>query len=128
MAGPLEVEGARKLRASLKQAGLDVQDLKDAHKAVAEMVLEKSRPKAPRRTGRLAGDARAAGQASAAIVRIGRKSVPYAGPIHWGWPSRGIKPNPWLWETAQTTHDAWENTYLQALETIIDRIEGAPGP
>jgi len=126
--GPaLQVDGARQLRASLRRAGLSVQDLKDAHRAVAETVKAEAAPRAPRRTGRLAASVRASGTQSAAIVRAGKKAVPYAGPIHWGWPARNITAQPWLAETAQRTEHKWTATYLDALEHIIDTIEGAPG-
>jgi hypothetical protein len=123
----LEVEGARKLRASLKAAGVGVQDLKDAHKAVADQVARDARPVTPRRSGRLAASVRTSGTQTAAIIRAGKKAVPYAGPIHWGWPSRGIAPQPWLADTAAATQGTWENTYMQALERIIDTIEGTQG-
>jgi hypothetical protein len=129
MPGPvMRVEGARTLRASLKAAGLSVQDLKDAHRQVADQVLAASRPVAPHRTGRLAASMRASGTQTAAIVRAGGARVPYAGPIHWGWPARHIKAQPWLADTAASTQSTWEGTYLSALEHIIDSIEGAPGP
>jgi hypothetical protein len=129
MAGPaLEVDGARQLRASLKRAGLSVQDLKDAHRQVAELVAAKAVPDAPRRTGRLASTVRPAGTQSAAIVRAGSARVPYAGPIHWGHPSRGIAAQPWLAEAAEDTQDTWETTYLKALEAIIETVEGTTTP
>jgi hypothetical protein len=124
----LQVVGARTLRASLKQAGLDVQDLKDAHKAVAELVRRESQPRAPRRTGRLAASERASGTQSAAIVRAGSARLPYGPPIHWGWEAHHIAAQPWIYETAQATEPTWAGTYLHALETIINHIEGAPNP
>lgn len=124
----MRVEGARTLRATLKAAGIGVQDLKDAHKVVADQVLRDARPVAPRRTGRLAASMRSSGTQAAAIVRAGGARVPYANPIHWGWEKRNIAPNRWLWETGQRTQHTWEGTYLAALEKIIDTIEGAPGP
>lgn len=128
MAGPsLQVDGARKLRATLKQAGIDVQDLKDAHRAVADLVDREAEPHAPRRSGRLVRTERAAGTQSAAIVRVGRASVPYAGPIHWGWPARHIKPNPWIADAAERSETTWTGTYLHAIETIVNSIEGIPG-
>jgi hypothetical protein len=123
----LQVDGARQLRASLRRAGLSVQDLKDAHKEAADVVKAEAAPRAPRRTGRLAASVRTSGTQSAAIIRAGRKAVPYAGPIHWGWEARNIAANPWLWEAAQRTESKWTRTYLDALEHIIDTIEGAPG-
>ena len=50
----VRVEGARTLRASLKAAGLGVQDLKDAHKVVADQVLAAARPVRCGVTGRAA--------------------------------------------------------------------------
>lgn len=128
MARPgLQVEGGRQLRRSLKQAGLDVQDLKDAHREAAELVKREADPNGPRRSGRLVASTRAAGTQAAAIVRVGTARVPYAGPIHWGWPARHIAANPWVATAAETTEPAWSQTYLDALETIIHAIEGVPG-
>jgi hypothetical protein len=71
---------------------------------------------------------RGSGTQAAAIVRAGRAAVPYAGPIHWGWPSRHIKAQPWLYDAAVASQEQWTGVYLAALEKIIDDIEGAPGP
>lgn len=124
----VEVEGLRTLRRTLKAAGHSLQDLKDAHNEVAQLVVRAAAPNAPRRTGALAGTDRGSGTQSAAIVRAGRASVPYAGPIHWGWPARHITAQPWLYEAAVDSQDQWTGVYLRALQHIIDTIEGAPGP
>ena len=124
----VQVQGAATLRRTLKRAGLDVQDLKDAHRDVAELVARRARPTAPHRTGRLAHTIRPAGTQSAAIVRAGRAAVPYANVIHWGWPARNIAAQPWLADAAAATQPGWEQTYLDALTAIIAEIEGAPGP
>jgi len=124
----VQVEGARQLRATLKKAGLDVQDLKDAHRKVAEQVAHDALPDTPRRSGDLARSLRPAGTQTAAIVRAGRKAVPYAAAIHWGSPRQHIKPQPWIYNAAQRTQNTWTGTYLAALETIIDAIEGVPTP
>jgi hypothetical protein len=124
----LEVDGLRTLRRTLKQAGVSLADLKDAHNQVAQLVVRAAEPAAPRRTGALAASMRGSGTQAAAIVRAGRASVPYAGPIHWGWPSRHIPAQPWIYDAAQNSQDQWTGLYLAALEKIIDEIEGAPGP
>jgi hypothetical protein len=96
---------------------------------VAGIVHARAQPHAPHGpTGRLAGSERPAGTASAAIVRAGFASTPYAGPIHWGWPKRHIKAQPWIYDAATSTESQWTATYMAALEHIIDTIEGAPGP
>jgi hypothetical protein len=127
--GPaLRVEGGKTLRRTLKEAGIGLADLKDAHAQVAQLVVRAAEPAAPHRTGALAATMRGSGQAGAAVVRAGRASVPYAGPIHWGWPARHIKAQPWIYDAAQASAEQWTGLYLAALEKIIDGIEGAPGP
>ncbi|MET0995457.1 MAG: HK97 gp10 family phage protein [Mycobacterium sp.] len=124
----VEVQGLRTLRRTLKAAGLSLQDLKDAHADVARVVVVAAAPRAPRRTGKLVSTDRGSGTQSAAVVRAGGARVPYAGPIHWGWPARHIKAQPWLYDAAVASQQRWEGVYLTALEHIIDKIEGAPGP
>jgi hypothetical protein len=127
--GPaVKVEGLRNLQRTLKAAGVSLQDLKDEHARVAAIVVRAAAPRAPVRTGRLLASTRGAGTQSAAIVRAGRASVPYAGPIHWGWPARHIKAQPWLYDAAVASQDEWTGEYLSALEHIIEQVEGAPGP
>lgn len=127
MATPaFQVEGAAALRRSLKKAGVDVQDLKDVNRQVADIVHAAAATKAPVRTGRLKGTERAAGTQAAAIVRAGGARTPYAGPIHWGWPARHITAQPWIQEAAESTEARWANTYMAALEAVVQAIEGAP--
>lgn len=128
MAGAqLRVEGLNNMRRTLKRAGVEVQGLKEAHAAAAQVVANRAAPNTPQRTGRLAGSLRPAGQVGMAVVRAGRASVPYAGAIHWGWPARGISAQPWIYDAAQDSRDQWENEYRKELEKIIDKIEGVPG-
>jgi hypothetical protein len=122
------VDGLRTLRKSLKAAGLKLDDLKAAHAAVAQIVVREAAPHAPRRKGALAATTRGSGTQSAAVVRAGLAAVPYAGPIHWGWPSRNITAQPWLYDAAVDSRERWTGQYLSALEDIIATIEGAPGP
>lgn len=117
----LQVEGARELRRALKAAGVGIQDLKDANRQVADVVLAAADP--PHRTGRLAGSERAAGTQAAAIVRAGGARTPYAGPIHWGWPARNIVANPWITRAAESTEARWMAEYQQHIDTIIRAVE-----
>jgi hypothetical protein len=125
--GPvLRVDGARQLRASLKAAGVKLDDLKAAHLAVAQLVHRVAQPHAPvGETGKLARSERPAGTQSSAIVRAGSAAVPYAGPIHWGWPKRHITAHPWIADAAASTEAAWLGQYMHALERVIDTIKGA---
>jgi hypothetical protein len=130
------VEGLRTLRRTLKAAGVSLDDLKAEHKRVADFVVRAGAPQAPRSargsnrgpSGTLAASARGTGPQSGAVVRVGRAAVRHAGPVYWGHPARGIRPNRWIHEAAQRTQDQWAGMYLSALEKIIDAVEGAPGP
>lgn len=118
MARPqVEVRGARKLRSTLKRAGVQLKDLRAAHAEVAAMVAGRAAPGTPRRTGALAGTLRSSGTQSAAVVRAGRGTVDYARVVHYRY-------DPWISEAAESSQDSWERIYLQAIEQIIDRIEG----
>lgn len=121
----IQVDGARQLRASLKKAGHDVTELHEAHQAAARIVSAAGQAKAPKASGRLAGSTRGSGTKTAAIVRAGGARVPYAGPIHFGWPARNIAPNPFLTEAAQDTEPAWVALYETAVERVLRTIQGA---
>lgn len=120
----VRVEGARELRATMRKAGLDMSDLKAAHKAAAGIVVSGARP--PYRSGALSRSTRTGATQTRASVMAGRaRTVPYANPIHWGWFSRHIKATPWLSIAAQQTEPLWTETYRAAVAAIIDKIKGA---
>lgn len=118
----LEVRGARKLRRTLKRAGRDVTELRGVHSGVAGVVAGAASP--PRRSGTLAGTVRAAGTTTAAIVRAGFARVPYAGPIHWGWPARNIAAQPFLSDAATSSEGIWIKLYEREVDRIINQVEG----
>lgn len=124
----VKVEGLRELRRSLKAAGVSLQDLRDEHARIASIVVDAAAPSAPVLTGALLASTRPAGTQAAAIVRAGRASVPYAGPVHWGWPARHIPAQPWIYDAAIASREQWTGVYLATLEKIIDSIEGTTGP
>lgn len=120
----LRLEGARAMRAQLKAAGSDLSDLKAANREAAALVARAATGKAPHRSGDLAATVRSSGTKTAGVIRAGRASVPYANPIHWGWFSRHIKPNPWVALAAKATEPAWIKKYEQQLAKILAQIEG----
>lgn len=125
MAAPIvSIEGEKKLRASLKKAGHDLSELKEAHRVAAEIVNEAAIRLAPVRTGALKKTLRAAGTNTMAVVRGGYKRTPYAPPIHWGWPKRNIEANPFISEAATATEHIWITAYEQHVEKAIEKIKG----
>lgn len=123
MAGEgVRVEGARAFRKALKDAGDDLTQVKEAHADAAAIVAHAAIAIAPRVTGKLAGGVRSSGSASAATIRAGGARLPYAAPIHWGWPRRGIKAQPFISTAAQSTESRWYDVYLTHVQRIMDSI------
>ena len=121
MARPLvkvEVEGLRDLRRSLREAGIGYGELKEAGLAAAGIVANEAGTLVPVLSGRLAATIRAAGQAKGAVVRAGKKAVPYAGVIHFGWAAHGIEPDPFLYDAL----DNRRGEVVEAYQRDVDRI------
>jgi len=119
-----EVEGGPRFRRTLKQAGIDLKNLRNVHRSVGTLVAVAAAAFAPRRSGRLAGNIRAGATQKAAIVRAGGARLPYAGPIHWGWPKRNITANPFITQAAQQTEPRWIAVYQDYTDNALDHIEG----
>lgn len=118
----VRVEGLRELRRFLAKAGDDVgkDGLKKIHDKVGEPVEREATIRVPRRSGRLAGSIRRAkASTTKATVRAGKKSVPYAGPIHFGWPARNIAPQPFLTDALASKHDDVIDLYADELDRFV---------
>ena len=113
----IQIEGLRKVVRDLKILGLEVDDLKDAFSSVASTGARLAAGFAPKRTGRLAGDIRGNRAQSKAVVTAGRASVPYAGPINYGWAARNIEGAFFM----QKASDAMEPIALTQLSQEIDK-------
>ena len=110
-----KVEGLNQVVRALQQMGVEVDDLKDAFAKIADQAAQVAASNAPRLTGRLAADIRGNRAKSKAVVTAGRASVPYAGPINYGWPKRGI-------EASQFMQRADEEMQPKALQLLEDEI------
>ncbi|MDJ1115345.1 hypothetical protein [Microbacterium dauci] len=125
MAAQYGVEGGRQLRKSLRAAGDNLNDLKFVHGRAAGIAATRTRQLVPTVSGRLAATIRAAGTKTAAIVRIGNNTkVRYAGPIHWGWPKRNIRPNPFASLGAQQSEPTWLPLYRRYIDLTLHKIKG----
>lgn len=126
--GIYQAEGAARLRKTLRAAGDDLADLKMAHGMAGMIVAAEGVHAAPRRPGSnlLASTVRFGATKTSATIRAGNNTtVPYALPIHWGWPARNIRAQPWLTEAAQQTEPQWLPHYEQAITRAVNKIEGA---
>ena len=116
----VDVKGQAGLARAFRRAGRDdvVVAIREANRAGAELVASAARGRAPRRSGSLAGSIRVSGSERAGMVRVGSARVPYAGPIHFGWPRRNIAPQPFLYDTL----DARRAAILKIYEERLDRL------
>ena len=123
----LQIEGGRKLRRAFREVGDDMSDLKELHKRLADDVADSAKRKVPVRSGRLERSVRGSGTKTAARVRAGNNrksgptSVPYAGPIHFGWGARGIRPQPFMYEALDDRRQEVIERYNREVREIIRR-------
>lgn len=121
----IQIVGLAELARTMKRAGVDITELKDAHTRAAQIVADRASTLAPKRTGRLAGNIRTAKQVQRARIMAGSSSVPYAGAIHWGWPARHIEANPFISNAAVATQDEWTAAYFEDVQKALDKVSGA---
>lgn len=89
----VRIDGLNAVVRDLLAMGLAVEDLKGGFSKIAGFGAVLASRYAPRQSGRLAGDIRGNRARNKAVIAAGRSSVPYAGPINYGWAARGIKPS-----------------------------------
>lgn len=116
----------RALRRRLKTIEGGLAELKEEHRWVAGYVQGRAAPGTPRRTGALASTGRSSGTNTSSIVRYGSaRRVPYAAPIHYGWPARHISPSEWVINAAQRSEPVWLGHFNQAIEQLVERTPGS---
>lgn len=119
----VRVDGARKLRSTLRAAGRGLDELKHAHAVAARIVAGAASP--PILSGALASTVRSSGTNTAGIVRAGRKTVPYAAVHEYGWPRRGIAATAYLRTAAAATEPSWLPIYTDTVDHVLARVKGA---
>lgn len=146
----VKVIGLRRVTKEIKQFGDSaVADIKQVHAKTAKIVEDAARPKAPtlgagrsrisgkpywyggpnKSPGSLKGTIRSSGTQRGGYVRAGKKLVPYAGPIHFGWPSRPnpakgwaggpIRPNPFIYDAL----DERRGQVVSQFQRYLDRLQ-----
>lgn len=128
-AGPrVEVEGAKELRRALKRMGHDVKDLTAINRKAAQPVLEKAKDIVPVRSGRLKRSIRLSATQKRAAILAGKSTVPYAGPIHFGWRRRNIEPQPFLYDALDERRQEVIDVYESHVEALVRRVDAmTPG-
>lgn len=117
-----KIEGLNKLLRSLESLDDNAkQDFKNAGLKVGELVAQQAREEVPVLSGALRGTIRPAATRRGAKIRAGSKAIPYAGPIHFGWRKRNIKPNQFLYRAVDKNVDKAVALYLDEITAIWNR-------
>ncbi len=129
----IKISGARELRRDLRRAGAKASDLSKPNRKLAQTFIPPAAGKAPYRTGRLAASVKGTGTTTKAILIAGSISVPYAGPIHYGWPSRPnpargwrggpISPQPFLTEVVSERYGEIVDAYQRAMDDLCREVD-----
>lgn len=124
----ITLNGSSDLQRTLRRAGVDIRELKPINRDAAEIAMERARAEAPVQTGRLRDTLRVGATNRAGVIRAGNNravGVPYAGVIHWGWPSRDIKANPFVARSARRTEHKWRQLYERYTDRVLGKVKGA---
>ena len=124
----IKVEGLSKVQRDLRKLSTDALDLNkteflETNKQVAEIVINETKKYVPILTGALAAAIRNASTKKSAKVRAGNVAVPYAGPIHFGWPARSIKPNTFLYEAIDARKSEVATRYAELVSDLITKYD-----
>jgi hypothetical protein len=112
---------ATAFRAKLQQMGIELTDFKTINRLIAENVMGEAKGRAPVDDGTLRGDIRGGASKTRAYVSVGRKKIPYAGPIHFGWPARNIEAQPFLYEAMDARADEVQKVYAKRVDELAMR-------
>lgn len=126
--GVERIEGLREVQRDLRLLGDDTKtEMKATHLAAAEIVVMGAKRYVPYRTGRLAASIRALATNTSGRVRAGSASVPYAGPIHFGWPLRRIAPQPFIYDALDPRREDIRRLYEERIDELIEKYDFTTG-
>lgn len=138
--GAVKIEGLSAVQRDLRGMGKDLDLVKGeflaTNRKVAEIVIEGSKKFVPVLSGALANSIRDASTKKSAKIRVGSSGggkrygtssrgdvVEYAGPIHFGWPLRRIKPQPFIYEATDQRRSEIAMKYAERITSIRNKYD-----
>ena len=129
--GGVKVEGLSSVQRQLRKLADDVDyqaaEFLSVNKAIAAAVAGDSKKFVPVLSGNLAASIREAATKKSAKVKAGggkgSSGVPYAGPIHFGWPARRIKPQPFIYEATDGRRREIAMKYAERITQIRNKYD-----
>lgn len=107
----------------MKNMDADLGDLTNVNRRAAEVVLPAARARIRNRTGTLAASGRVTASRTRSAVVFGGRAVPYAGPIHFGWPAHNIEANPFAWEGADDRKGQVAELYEREIDGLVMKLD-----
>lgn len=115
----VQVKGLSRTLRSMERAGADAEDMKTLMHSLGVLVARAA--DIPDRTGRLSTTVRAGKGKTKAVVRAGGSRAPYAPIVHYGWPARGIPPNPYLVNALRSQRERIFRELDRGIEDILKK-------
>ena len=124
MGGQLQIEGLGAVQKAMRNFADDSRnDMKETHRKAGQIVVDGAARLVPVRTGALLASLRSAPTQRQGKVRVGSAAVPYAGPIHFGWPDRNIRPNPFIYAVLDQRRDEVMRLYEERINQLITKYD-----
>lgn len=118
--GKIEISGLKEAQKALRTLSKESRDkMKETHRKAGQIIVEAATPLVPRETGALLASIKSAPLQRQGRVRLGSAALPYAGPIHFGWPARNIKPNPFIYEVLDGRRAEVSRLYEDRINQLI---------
>ena len=120
----VKVTGAKEMRKLIRETGdKDLKkELREAHKAASKVVADRAKVLVPQRSGALMRSIVPQATQTVGKVKAGRATVPYAGIIHFGWPMRGIRARPFLYDASDDRVQQVRDVYEDRMKEIVKKL------
>lgn len=126
-AGMVQIEGLASVKRQMGKLSQDVdyraQEFLPVNRAIADAVAGDAKQFVPVLSGALSASIRALSSKTSARVRVGGVKIPYAGPIHYGWAQRGIRPQPFLLDAIDKRRGEIKDRYDKLINTLIKKYD-----
>jgi hypothetical protein len=132
--GSIDVQGVKVITKRLRKMDDGTkQELKSIYIQSANIVYRNAMPRVPVRTGNLKSTMRVSSSTRSGSVRAGgKRTAPYAGPVHFGWTSRPntarswqggpIYPNPFLYSALDARRAEVEDLFFMRIMQLAKKV------
>jgi hypothetical protein len=125
----IKFEGQRRLARQLKTLDADApKAMRALQLESAKLVAADTKQRSPRRSGKLAKSVRAGASKFSAFVRVGSATVPYAGPIIYGWRAHNITPNPFPYQALEANREKIVAMHAVGINRLVESTITKSGP